>query len=106
MIVGLDKQHNFLICIRKELVFNNGHHNYYINKYYFQKDKNKPINVNEVNTEKIVLFNKTPNGEYGAEKYYVANLSGGFKPLHIIIKDIKLYTNHMNVLANDNELLK
>ena len=31
---------------------------------------------------------------------------GGFKPLYITIKNIKLYTNDMNVLANDNELLK
>ena len=90
--------------IGKELVFNNGHNNHYINKYYSQK--NKPININEINTEKIVLFNKTRNGEYSANKYYIAYLSGGFKPLHIIIKDIKLYTNHMNVLGNDNELLK
>ena len=29
-----------------------------------------------------------------------------FRPLHIIIIDIKLCTSHMNVLANDNELLK
>ena len=74
----------------KELVFNNEHNNCYINKYYFQKDKNKPININEVNIEKIALFNKTPNGEYGANKHYVAYLCDGFRPLHIIIKDIKL----------------
>ena len=91
--------------MEKQLVFNNGHNDYYNNKYYFQKYKNKPININEVNTEKM-LFNKTPNGEYGANKYYIAYLMGCFKTLHIIIKDIKLYTNHMNVLANDNELLK
>ena len=94
-----------MYTMRKELVFKNRHNNYYINKYYFQNDKNKPININEVNIEKIVLSNKTPNGERGANKYYIAYLSGGFKPLHIIIKDIKTYTNHMNVLANDNELL-
>ena len=29
-----------------------------------------------------------------------------FRPLHIIIKDIKLCNDRMNVLANDNELLK
>ena len=92
--------------MKKQLVFNNGHDNYYINKCYFQKDKNKPININGKNTEEILLFNKTPNGEYGANKYYIAYLSGGFKPLHIITKGIKLYTNHMNVLINDNELLK
>ena len=43
--------------------------------------------------------------EHGTNKYYIAYLNGGFKPLHII-KDIKLYTKHMNVLVNDNELLK
>ena len=90
----------------KELVFNDGHNNYCINKYYFQKDKNKPININEVSTKKIVLSIKIPYGEHGANKCYIAYLNGGFKPLHIIIKDIKLYTNHMNILASDNELLK
>ena len=55
---------------------------------------------------RIVFSNKTPYGEYGANKHCIAYLTGGFKPLHIIIKDIKLYTNHMNVLSNDNELLK
>ena len=90
--------------MRKELVFNNGHNNYTKDKYYFQKDKN-PININEVDTEKIVLSNKAPHGEQGANKYYIAYLSGGFRPLHII-KNIKMYTDHMNVLANDNDLLK
>ena len=53
-----------------------------------------------------MLSNKTPQGEYGANKYYIAYLSGGFRPLHFIIKNIKLYTDRMNVLVNDNELLK
>ena len=91
--------------MKKELAFNNGHNNYIIGKYYFQKDKNR-INVNELDTEKIVLSNKTPQSEYGANKYYIAYLIGGFRPLHIIIKNIKLYTDRMNVLANDSELLK
>ena len=56
--------------------------------------------------KKIVLSNKTPNGEQGANKYYIAYLSSGLRPLHIIIKNIKLYTDCMNVLANDSELLK
>ena len=92
--------------MRKELVFNNGHNNYYINKYYFQKYKKKPININEVDTEKIVLSNKIPYGEQGANKYYIAYLNGSLRPLHIIIKNIKLYTDRMDVLANDDELLK
>ena len=29
--------------MRKELIFNNGHDNYSIDKYYFQKDKKKPL---------------------------------------------------------------
>ena len=82
------------------------HNSYTEDKNYFPKDKKKLININEVDTEKIVLSNKTPYGEQGADKYYITYLNGGLRPLHIIIKVIKLYTNHMNVLANDNELLK
>ena len=48
-------QHNsfFFHCIKttEGLVFNNGHNNYSINNYYFQRYK-KPININEVNTKK------------------------------------------------------
>ena len=92
--------------MRKELVFNNGHKKYSISKYYFQKDNN-PININKVDTKKIVLSNKTPYGEEGANKYYLGYVgSTGFRPLHTIIKNIKLHTDRMNVLANDNELLK
>ena len=36
--------------MRKEIIFNNGHSNYSIDKYYFQKDK-KRININEVDTK-------------------------------------------------------
>ena len=89
----------------KELVFNNGYNDDTKDKYYFQKDKN-PININEVDIKKIVLSNKIPYGEQGANKYYIAYLNSGFKPLYIITKNIKLCTNDMNVLANDNELLK
>ena len=71
----------------------------------FKKIK-KTININEVDTKKVVLSNKIPYGEHGANNYFVPYLSGGFKPLYITIKNIKLYTNDRNVLANDNELLK
>ena len=53
-----------------------------------------------------MLSNKTPYGEEGADKYYVGYLNGGLRPFHIIIMDIKLHTDNMNVLANNNELLK
>ena len=49
-----------------------------------------------------MLSNKIPYGQHGANKY----LSGGYKPLYTTINNIKLYTNDMNILANDKELLK
>ena len=105
--MSLKNQHYFLMLKkRKELIFNNGHNNYSIDKYYFQKDR-KPININEVDTKKIVISNKAPYGKKVANKYYIGYLgSTGFRPLHIIIKKIKLYTNQMNVLANHKKLLK
>ena len=92
--------------MRKKLIFNNRHNDYSIGKYYFQKDK-KPIHINEVDTKKIVLSNKTPYGKEGPNKYYIGYVgSTGFRPLHIIIKKIKLYIYRMNVLADNKELLK
>ena len=87
--------------MRKELVFTE-------DKYYFQKDKKKPININEADTKKIVLSNKTPYGKQSANKYYIEYVGcTGIRPLHIIVvKKKKLYTNHMNVLADDNKFLK
>ena len=91
--------------MRKELVFKNGHNNYSIDKYHFQRDK-KPININEVDTKKIVLSNKI-YGKEGTNEYYIGYVgSTGFRLVHIIIKKIKLYINHMNVLADSKELLK
>ena len=48
--------------MRKELVFKIKNNSYTKDKYYFQKDKNL-TNINEVDTEKIVLSNKTQHGE-------------------------------------------
>ena len=31
--------------------------------------------------------------------------NGGLRPLHIIIKDMKLYANHVNILVHDSDLL-
>ena len=53
-----------------------------------------------------MLSNKTPSGKQGSNKYYIGYLSDGFKTLHIITEKLKLYTNHMNVLADNKELLK
>ena len=72
--------------MRKELIFDNGHNNYIIDKYYFQNDKST-INISEVDTKKIVLSNKTPYGKEGANKYYTGYVgSSGFRPVHIMIK--------------------
>ena len=48
--------------MRKELVFKIKNNSYTKDRYYFQKDKNL-TNINEVDTEKIVLSNKTQHGE-------------------------------------------
>ena len=89
--------------MRQRLIFKIDNKEYERNKYSFQKDK-KPININDVDIEKIVLSNKTTYGKHGANKYYISYLSNSFK--HSNIKNIKLYTNRMNVLANENELLR
>ena len=88
------------------MIFNNKHNNYSIDKYYFQRDKTL-ININEVDTKKIMLSNKTPYGKEEANKYYIGYVGNtGFRALYIIIKKIKLYTNHMNVLADNGKVLK
>ena len=83
------------------------HNNYAEDKCYFPKEKKKPININEADTKKTVLSNKTPHGKKGANKYYIGYVgSTGVRSLHIINKNIKLYANLVSVLDNDNELLK
>ena len=53
-----------------------------------------------------MLFNKVSYGKDGSYKYYVGYLSDCFRPLHIIIKEIKLYANYGNILANKKNFLK
>ena len=72
----------------------------------FKKIKTS-INIYEVDINKIFLSNKASYVEQGSYKYYVGYLGGtGLRPLHIIIKKIKSFTNQMNVLADNDELLK
>ena len=53
------------------------------------------------------MSNKTPYGEESANKYYIVYVEcTGIRPLHIIIKNIKFYTDHVNVLAFDKGVLK
>ena len=53
-----------------------------------------------------MLSNKASYGKHGANKYDIGYISGGFRPPCIIIKEIKLYTDHMNILTNNKEILK
>ena len=73
--------------------------------HYFKTNKN-PININDVDTNKTVLSNKVSYGKHGVNKYYIRYLSGDFRRLCIIIKKIRLYTDQMNILANNKEFLK
>ena len=79
--------------------------NIWVGKYFFQTFK-KSININDVDINKIALFNKASYGEQGPYKYYVGYLSDLFRPLHIIIKETKLYTNYGNTLADNIDFLK
>ena len=63
--------------------------------HYFKTNK-KPVDINDIDTNKTVLSNKVSCGKQGANKYYTGYVSGDFRPLCFIIKEIKLYTDHMN----------
>ena len=94
--------------MRQEMIFNVGHNNYVVGKHYFQKNKKekqkkkqKTININEIDIKKIVLSNKASYGKKSPTKYYIGYLSDDFRPLCIIIKEIKLYTDRVNILADN-----
>ena len=53
-----------------------------------------------------MLSNKVSYGKQGAYKYYVGYIYYTFKPLYIVITQINLYTDYMNILANDKEFVK
>ena len=52
-----------------------------------------------------MLSNKVPYGKQGANKYYIGYLSNDFRPLCIIIKEIKLYTDHMKYTEIWNKIV-
>ena len=53
-----------------------------------------------------MLFNKVSYDKQGAYKYYIGYLEAGFRPIQIIIKERKLYTDYINISANNKEFLK
>ena len=82
----------FLFCIffyyikmGKEFVFKIKNNSYTKDKYYFQKGKNQK-NINQVDTEKIVLSNKAPHGEQGANKYSIAYISSALRRYILLLK--------------------
>ena len=94
--------------MRQEMIFNVGQNNYVVGKHYFQKKqkrkpkkKKKTVNINKIDIKKIVLSNKASYGKKSATKYYIGDLSDDFRPLCIIIKEIKLYTDRVNILADN-----
>ena len=91
--------------MRQELIFNNRHNGYTVGKHCFQTNK-KPININEIDSKKILLSNKVSYGKQGANKYYTGYFHDDFRPMCIIIKEIKLYTDPINILGNNKEFLK
>ena len=53
--------------------------------HYFKTNK-KPININDVDTNKILSSNEVPYGKHGANKYYIGYLSGGFRHYALLLK--------------------
>ena len=43
------------------------------------KQTKNQLNINDVEINKIVLFNKASYDKHGANKYYIGYLSGGFR---------------------------
>ena len=91
--------------MKQELTFNIKHNNYTVGMYYFKTNK-KPIGINEVDIRNTALSKKIPYSNHCANKYYIGYLSNNFRSLRIIIKEMKLYTAHVNILANNKEFSK
>ena len=67
----------------------------------------KRINIKKVDIKRIPLANTIFYCKQGAYEYYVRYIANdGFIPLYIVIPQTNLYTNYMNILANDKEFLK
>ena len=85
-----------------------------IDKNIFHKNKSL-ISINEVEINKIVLFNKTSCGSKGSFKRYIGyrHKEGTFLPLNIKLPQLTRYVKHfnngdkiINFLVADKELLK
>ena len=86
----------------------------YINKNAFHNN-NTSININEVEINRIVLFDKTSYGNKGSFKHYIGyrHKDGTFSPLKAKLFQLTGYVKHfnngdklINFLVTDKELLR
>ena len=77
--------------------------------------KTTSININEIESNRIVLFNKTSYGNKGSFKHYIGykHTDGSLSPLNIRLPQLTGYAKHfndvdkvINFLAADTKLLK
>ena len=77
--------------------------------------KTTSININEIEINGIVLFNKTSYGNKGSLKHYIRHkhTDGNFSPLNIKLPQLTGYAKHFNdenkvtkFLVADKKLLK
>ena len=82
-------------------------------KVHFKKTTS--ININEIEINKIVLFNKTSYGNKGSFKHYIGygHTDGNLSPLNIRLPQLTGYTKHItsidkiiNFLVADKKLLR
>ena len=86
-----------------------------IDKNEFHKETNS-VNTDEVEIDKIMLFDKTSYGNKGLFKYYIGYIHKGKafpSPLSIKLPHLTGYTKHfdnnnkyVNLLVNDKKLFK
>ena len=85
-----------------------------IDKNAFHNNKSS-ININEIEINKIILFNKTSCGNKGSFKHYIGyrHKDGTLSPLYEKLLQLTGYPKHfdngdklINFLAADKELLK
>ena len=93
-----------------------GYGEIYINKNAFHKKKTHSVSIDEVEINKIMLFDKTSCGNKGSFKYYIGymhRVETFLSPLCIKLTQLIGYAKYSNdnnkyknFLANDEKLLK
>ena len=83
-----------------------------IDKTGFHKDK-RPISIDKVDIDKIVIFSKDSYGRRGSFKYFIGYITNYADPLSIKLPQMNGYAKYfdrknkyINLLLHDKELLK